>query len=85
MNCGLLEAETKASMSVSSSKSVKSVDSNLDCSQCRKLSSECLLDGFLALYEECCHENLARNKNVSIFLKKCEYPCSSNFYFEIFV
>ncbi|XP_059174276.1 citron Rho-interacting kinase-like isoform X6 [Physella acuta] len=34
------------------------------------LTKECLLDGFLALYEECTHDNLLKIKSVSSFIHK---------------
>ncbi|XP_041348111.1 citron Rho-interacting kinase-like isoform X2 [Gigantopelta aegis] len=34
------------------------------------LSSEELFDGFLTLYDECTHDNLARDKNVKNFIRK---------------
>ena len=36
------------------------------------LGQECLLDTFLALFDECQQDCLARNKNIAAFLKKCE-------------
>lgn len=36
------------------------------------LDNECLLDGFLVLYEECTHDSLLKIKNISSFVKKCE-------------
>ena len=37
-----------------------------------KLGVECLLDTFVALYDECKLDHLAKNKNVAAFLKKCQ-------------
>ncbi|KAK7479958.1 hypothetical protein BaRGS_00028785 [Batillaria attramentaria] len=34
------------------------------------LTMDCLLDSFLALYDECQQDSLARNKNIAMFLKK---------------
>lgn len=34
-----------------------------------------LLDALLALYEECSREQLRRDKNVALFLEKCEFRC----------
>ncbi|KAK6968253.1 hypothetical protein BgiMline_028117, partial [Biomphalaria glabrata] len=34
------------------------------------LDRDCLLDGFLTLYEECTHTNLLKIANVSSFVKK---------------
>ena len=36
------------------------------------LSSEELFDGFLTLYDECTHDNLARDKNIKNFIRKCK-------------
>lgn len=45
--------------------------SNMDMVK-EMLSKECLLDGFLALYEECTHDNLLKIKSVSSFIHKCK-------------
>lgn len=39
----------------------------------QNLTVECLLDTFMVMYEECQHDNLARNKPVASFMKKCNF------------
>ena len=37
-----------------------------------KLGLDCLMDSFLALFDECQQDILARNKNIAAFLRKCK-------------
>ena len=37
------------------------------------LAREGLLDALVVLYEECCHDQLKRDKHVAAFVQKCEY------------
>ncbi|XP_025090318.1 citron Rho-interacting kinase-like isoform X2 [Pomacea canaliculata] len=41
-----------------------------ECEMEVKVDSNCLMDSFLTLYDECQHDILARNKHVASFLKK---------------
>lgn len=43
-----------------------------ECEMEVKVDSNCLMDSFLTLYDECQHDILARNKHVASFLKKCK-------------